>query len=227
MRPSSSISPARFSATALCGTSTSRSCGSSADAIGVHDLDAELRAAYRHGMGVAYPGHRVGAVVPALGPVPDGASSRWRSARRISSTRPRRMRPLRRQYAATVDGALGCGRIAWRRLHAVASAGLHVQIVSNIDDELLHPLARAAGLAGAFDAMTSSEEAGSCKPDPAIYRHGLGQGGRGCRAGALRRRPHRARRRRARCGRGCVLLGWCGRRSAGHAEGSPDSSSIA
>ena len=76
---------------------------------------------------------------------------------------------LQRQYAATIDGA----RLRPDCLETLArlrADGLHLQIVSNIDDELMHPLADRLGVGGAVDALTSSQEAGSCKPDPAIYR---------------------------------------------------------
>jgi HAD superfamily hydrolase (TIGR01509 family) len=144
-------------------------------AIGVDLPDAELRAAYRVGMGVAY---RAIASAPSylhsdlfrtafvsmaehLGGSLDEAASQ---------------EALQRQYAATIDGArlrpdcLG----TFARLRA---DGLHVQIVSNIDDELVHPLADRLGVSGAVDALTSSQEAGSCKPDPAIYAYALGKAG--------------------------------------------------
>jgi len=48
-------------------------------------------------------------------------------------------------------------------------AGLHVSIVSNIDDDYLEPMIARAGLSDLLDDWTSSEEAGSCKPHEAIY----------------------------------------------------------
>ena len=83
---------------------------------------------------------------------------------------------LRRQYAATIDGA----RLRPDCLDTLArlrAEGMYLQIVSNIDDELMHPLAARLGLGGMLDALTSSQEAGSCKPDPAIYRYALGKAG--------------------------------------------------
>ncbi len=53
------------------------------------------------------------------------------------------------------------------------AAGLHVGIVSNIDDDYLLPMLERCGLSRELDAWTSSEEAGSCKPDPGIYRVAL------------------------------------------------------
>ncbi|MGE0517790.1 MAG: HAD family hydrolase [Candidatus Binatia bacterium] len=58
-------------------------------------------------------------------------------------------------------------------LAALRGRGLHVGMVSNIDqDQLLH-LIDAAGLAPHFDAVLSSETAGACKPDPAIFAAAL------------------------------------------------------
>jgi 5'-nucleotidase len=146
-----------------------------ADAVGVQPADSELRGAYRAGMGVAYrsvasaPAYlhsdlfRVAfaAMAEQLGGSLDGRSAD---------------EALQRQYAATVEGA----RLRPDCLDTLArlrADGLHLQIVSNIDDELMHPLAERLGLRGAVDVLTSSEEAGSCKPDPAIYRYALGKAG--------------------------------------------------
>lgn len=60
---------------------------------------------------------------------------------------------------------------------ALRAAGLHVAIVSNIDDDYLLPMLERCGLAPLLDAWTSSEEAGSCKPDPGIYRVALHKAG--------------------------------------------------
>ncbi|MFI5316315.1 MAG: HAD family hydrolase [Myxococcota bacterium] len=55
-------------------------------------------------------------------------------------------------------------------LGALRAAGLHVAIVSNIDDDYLEPMIARAGLADLLHDWTSSEEAASCKPDGGIYR---------------------------------------------------------
>lgn len=71
-------------------------------------------------------------------------------------------------------------RLRERALEVVSrlrASGLHVGIVSNIDDDYLLPMLERCGLANAIDAWTSSEEAGSCKPDPGIYRVALGKAG--------------------------------------------------
>lgn len=57
------------------------------------------------------------------------------------------------------------------------ASGLHVGIVSNIDDDYLLPMLERCGLARELDAWTSSEEAGSCKPDPGIYKSALAKAG--------------------------------------------------
>ena len=62
-------------------------------------------------------------------------------------------------------------------LTALRRRGLHLGIVSNIDEDQFHPLWERIGLGSYFDAITTSEEAGSCKPHPGIYRHALGKAG--------------------------------------------------
>ncbi len=137
--------------------------------------DAELRAAYRQGMGRAYrqvasqPGylHRTlfGTAFAAMVEVLGGQLS------------PEQERELvDRQYAATISAA----RLrpdCVDTLAALREAGLYLQLVSNIDDEQLHGLVGAFGIADRFDALTSSQEAGSCKPDPAIYAYALAKAG--------------------------------------------------
>jgi putative hydrolase of the HAD superfamily len=146
-----------------------------ADAVGVQRSDAELRAAYRAGMGVAYrsvasaPSYRhsdlfrtaFAAMAEQLGGALDDAAAD---------------EALQRQYAATISDA----RLrpdCLQTLTRLRADGLHLQIVSNIDDELMYPLADRLGIMGAFDVLTSSEEAGACKPAPAIYAHALGKAG--------------------------------------------------
>jgi HAD superfamily hydrolase (TIGR01509 family) len=63
----------------------------------------------------------------------------------------------------------GCTEMLGR----LREAGVHVGIVSNIDDDYLHPMLEKAGLAPHLDAWTSSEEARSCKPHAGIYQHAL------------------------------------------------------
>jgi 2-haloalkanoic acid dehalogenase type II len=145
------------------------------DAIGVQRSDSELRAAYRTGMGVAYraiasaPSYLHSdlfqtafvAMAEELGGSLDAAAAD---------------EAVQRQYAATVAGA----RLrpdCLETLGRLRQSGLHLHIVSNIDDELMHPLAQRLGIDGLFDVMTSSQEAGSCKPDPRIYRHALRKAG--------------------------------------------------
>lgn len=68
-------------------------------------------------------------------------------------------------------------------IETLRGAGLHVSIVSNIDDDYLGPMVERAGLDQVLDAWTSSEEAGSCKPDPGIFHRALDKAG--CSAGAV------------------------------------------
>jgi len=62
-------------------------------------------------------------------------------------------------------------------LAALRARGLHVGMVSNIDDDQLDHLIEIAGLRAHFDSLLSSEAAGSCKPDPAIFAEALRRAG--------------------------------------------------
>jgi putative hydrolase of the HAD superfamily len=64
-----------------------------------------------------------------------------------------------------------------RTLRSLRERGLHVAVVSNIDDDYLDPMVRRCGLPEVLQAWTSSEEAGSCKPDPGIFHYALGKAG--------------------------------------------------
>jgi putative hydrolase of the HAD superfamily len=56
--------------------------------------------------------------------------------------------------------------------------GLYTAVVSNADDDYLGALMHRHGLDTLVDHWTSSEEAGSCKPDPGIYAFALAKAGR-------------------------------------------------
>ncbi|HEY8120828.1 MAG TPA: HAD family hydrolase [Myxococcota bacterium] len=58
-------------------------------------------------------------------------------------------------------------------LAALRARGLHLGVVSNIDDDQFRAIWARLGIAELFDATTTSEEARSCKPDPGIYRVAL------------------------------------------------------
>ena len=58
-------------------------------------------------------------------------------------------------------------------LAALKAQGLYLSIVSNIDDDMLHPLVASAGLDIVCDHRTSSEAAQSCKPDGRIFEMAL------------------------------------------------------
>ena len=81
-----------------------------------------------------------------------------------------------RQYQATIDHA-ALRPDALTTAAALQQAGIHVGIVSNIDDEQLVPMLDRLGLWNVIDAATSSESAGSCKPDAAIYRLAMDKAG--------------------------------------------------
>ena len=58
-------------------------------------------------------------------------------------------------------------------LQGLRAAGLHIGVVSNIDNDQFEVLWERCGLAPLVDAVTTSEDARSCKPDSAIYRAAL------------------------------------------------------
>ena len=66
-------------------------------------------------------------------------------------------------------------------LAALRARGLHLGMVSNIDNDQLEHLLEIAGVRGDFDAVLSSERARSCKPAPAIFERALASAG--CAAG--------------------------------------------
>jgi len=62
-------------------------------------------------------------------------------------------------------------------LRALRDRGLHLGIVSNIDEDDLHHLIDRGGLRPHFDSLLSSEAAGSCKPDQGIFTLALERAG--------------------------------------------------
>jgi 2-haloacid dehalogenase len=62
-------------------------------------------------------------------------------------------------------------------LHALRASGLHVGIVSNIDEDQLAHLLQLARIQSCFDSLVSSEQAQSCKPDLAIFVTALERAG--------------------------------------------------
>jgi HAD superfamily hydrolase (TIGR01509 family) len=64
-----------------------------------------------------------------------------------------------------------------RTLGALRDRGLHLAVVSNIDDDYLDPMIRRCELSDVLHAWTSSEEAASCKPDAGIFHHALHKAG--------------------------------------------------
>jgi len=65
-------------------------------------------------------------------------------------------------------------------LRRLRQRGVHVGMVSNIDDDQLAHLVALSGLEECFDSLLSSQAAGSCKPDPGIFAEALRRAG--CRA---------------------------------------------
>ena len=62
-------------------------------------------------------------------------------------------------------------------LAELRARGLHLGMVSNIDDDQLDHLLEVAGVRGEFDSVLSSERAGACKPEPAIFEEALRRAG--------------------------------------------------
>jgi putative hydrolase of the HAD superfamily len=62
-------------------------------------------------------------------------------------------------------------------LRELRSRGLRLSIVSNIDDDYLHPMLERAGLDAVLHHWSSSEEARSCKPDPGFFRYACRKAG--------------------------------------------------
>jgi putative hydrolase of the HAD superfamily len=77
---------------------------------------------------------------------------------------------LHRRDIALRDGVV-------ETLTALRGRGLHTGIVSNIDDDQLDHLLAVTGLRPHVHAVLSSERAGSCKPDPAIFAAALASAG--------------------------------------------------
>ncbi len=146
-----------------------------ADSAGAHASDDELRASYRQGMGVAYRSiatrpyylHRdlFGAAFVAMARSLGGELDDDQVDRAVE-----------RQYAATIEGA-ELRADCLDTMRELRRRNLHVQIVSNIDDEQLEGLVKRLALVSAVDAWTSSEAARSCKPDPGIYQFALRKAG--------------------------------------------------
>jgi HAD superfamily hydrolase (TIGR01509 family) len=149
-----------------------------AGAIGAEGLpDAELRAAYRQGMGVAF---RTVAAVPCYLHRDLFSAAFVHMAKALGGElgAAQAREAVDRQHLATAVNAVlrpGC----FETMAALRAQGLHVGIVSNIDEALLSDMVERLGLSAAIDAWTSSEEAGSCKPDPGIYHHAMAKAGCG------------------------------------------------
>jgi len=137
--------------------------------------DAALRAAYRTGMGVAY---RAVAMQPAYTHRTLFAAAFTAMAEALGGhiDEPTAQAAVDRQYRVTIDAAV-LRPDCLDTLGALRAEGIHVQIVSNIDDEQLAPMIDRLGLDRVIDAATSSESARSCKPDPLIYRLALSKAG--------------------------------------------------
>ncbi len=62
-------------------------------------------------------------------------------------------------------------------LVALRQRGLHLGLVSNADNDQFSHLLQLSRLGSCFDSLLSSEDAQSCKPDPAIFSRALAQAG--------------------------------------------------
>jgi putative hydrolase of the HAD superfamily len=133
--------------------------------------DAALRAAYRQGMGRAAR-ERFGQPCYSHRDLFAAAFRGTAAALGSSIDAATANEAVDRQYRATLEHA-ALRPDARETIVALRARGIHTQIVSNIDDEQLRPMVERFALAPLFDAVTSSEEAASCKPDARIYAHAL------------------------------------------------------
>jgi putative hydrolase of the HAD superfamily len=62
-------------------------------------------------------------------------------------------------------------------LRALRARALYLGLVSNIDDDQLEHLIELAEIGELFDSALSSEQASSCKPDPAIFEEAVQRAG--------------------------------------------------
>lgn len=151
-----------------------------AGAVGAAPDDRQLRTAYRAGLSRAYT---TVAVRSSYRHEELFGLAFTETARQLGGTLPIELarQAVERQYRATFDHAAlrsDCSAT----LAALRSRGLHLHLVSNMDNVQLSPLVDKLGLSEAFDAVTSSEDAGSCKPDEGIYRTALVRAGCGASA---------------------------------------------
>jgi len=147
-----------------------------ADACGACDAsDAALRAAYRHGLGAASLAR---AGQPSYAHRELFASGYREMARALGASLADATahEAVDRQYRATIDHA-ALRPDALATLAGLRARGVHTQIVSNIDDEQLLPMVARLGLDALLDGWTSSQEAGSCKPDARIFAYALAKAG--------------------------------------------------
>jgi putative hydrolase of the HAD superfamily len=141
------------------------------DAIGVTASDDELRASYREGLGIAYRS-------VASRPYYLHRELFGQAFIAMARTFGRELDPeqvehaVDRQYEATIEAA-ELRADCLDSLRSLRERGLHVQIVSNMDEDQLGALVRRLGLRSSIDACTSSESARSCKPDTGIYECAL------------------------------------------------------
>lgn len=74
------------------------------------------------------------------------------------------------EHRRPVDGAL-------ETIEALAGTDRHLGICSDVDEREAHDLLEQFGVHDAFDAITTSEEVGRTKPDPAMFQTALERAG--------------------------------------------------
>jgi len=74
------------------------------------------------------------------------------------------------EHRRPVDGAV-------ETVQVLAETDLHLGIVSDIDENEAHEVLGGFGVHDAFDAITTSEEVGRTKPDPAMFETALERAG--------------------------------------------------
>ncbi len=84
---------------------------------------------------------------------------------------------FRQAQHEAVLGALELRADCRDTLAGLRSKGFYLSIVSNIDDDMLHPLIEREQLHDYLHHWSSSEEAQSCKPHSAFFEYSLGKAG--------------------------------------------------
>jgi putative hydrolase of the HAD superfamily len=81
------------------------------------------------------------------------------------------------EFRATLRESIEPVPGAVETIERLAERDLHVGVISDVDDEEGKWMLAHFGVHGAFDSITTSEEVGRTKPDPAMFETALGKAG--------------------------------------------------